>query len=83
MWWRNHGSTEPTAQEPNGLTLIWAWRIRRTLTTCANRLSLTIIELLQKEGAKVSYNDPFFEYVGGPQIQPGDEKHAAGKPAPI
>jgi UDP-N-acetyl-D-glucosamine dehydrogenase len=26
--------------------------------------SLTIIELLQKEGAKVSYNDPFFEYVG-------------------
>lgn len=26
--------------------------------------SLTIIELLRKEGAKVSYNDPFFEYVG-------------------
>jgi len=26
--------------------------------------SLTIIELLQKEGASVSYNDPFFEYVG-------------------
>ncbi len=26
--------------------------------------SLTIIELLQKEGAQVSYNDPFFEYVG-------------------
>ena len=26
--------------------------------------SLTIIELLQKEGAEVSYNDPFFEYVG-------------------
>jgi UDP-N-acetyl-D-glucosamine dehydrogenase len=26
--------------------------------------SLTVIELLQKEGAKVSYNDPFFEYVG-------------------
>jgi len=26
--------------------------------------SLTIIELLQKEGATVSYNDPFFEYVG-------------------
>jgi UDP-N-acetyl-D-glucosamine dehydrogenase len=26
--------------------------------------SLTIIELLQKEGAKVSYNDPFFDYVG-------------------
>jgi UDP-N-acetyl-D-glucosamine dehydrogenase len=26
--------------------------------------SLTIIELLQKEGAKVSYNDPFFAYVG-------------------
>ena len=26
--------------------------------------SLTIIELLQKEGANVSYNDPFFEYVG-------------------
>src|SRR3954465_6333327 len=26
--------------------------------------ALTIIELLQKEGAKVSYNDPFFEYVG-------------------
>jgi UDP-N-acetyl-D-glucosamine dehydrogenase len=26
--------------------------------------SLTIIELLQKEGAKVSYNDPFFERVG-------------------
>ena len=26
--------------------------------------ALTIIELLQKEGAEVSYNDPFFEYVG-------------------
>jgi UDP-N-acetyl-D-glucosamine dehydrogenase len=26
--------------------------------------ALTIIELLQKEGAAVSYNDPFFEYVG-------------------
>src|SRR6266851_4623878 len=26
--------------------------------------SLTIIELLQKEGAEVSYNDPYFEYVG-------------------
>ncbi|HEY1939436.1 MAG TPA: nucleotide sugar dehydrogenase [Candidatus Angelobacter sp.] len=26
--------------------------------------SLTIIELLQKEGATVSYNDPFFAYVG-------------------
>lgn len=26
--------------------------------------ALTIIELLQKEGAVVSYNDPFFEYVG-------------------
>ncbi len=26
--------------------------------------SLTIIELLQKEGAKVSYNDPFFATVG-------------------
>jgi len=26
--------------------------------------ALTIIELLQKEGAQVSYNDPFFKYVG-------------------
>jgi UDP-N-acetyl-D-glucosamine dehydrogenase len=26
--------------------------------------SLTIIELLQKEGAEVSYNDPFFATVG-------------------
>jgi UDP-N-acetyl-D-glucosamine dehydrogenase len=26
--------------------------------------ALTIIELLQKEGAQVAYNDPFFEYVG-------------------
>jgi UDP-N-acetyl-D-glucosamine dehydrogenase len=26
--------------------------------------ALTIIELLQKEGAHVSYNDPFFKYVG-------------------
>jgi UDP-N-acetyl-D-glucosamine dehydrogenase len=26
--------------------------------------ALTIIELLQKEGAEVSYNDPFFDYVG-------------------
>ncbi len=26
--------------------------------------SLTVIELLQKEGAEVSYNDPYFEYVG-------------------
>jgi UDP-N-acetyl-D-glucosamine dehydrogenase len=26
--------------------------------------ALTIIELLQKEGAQVSYNDPFFDYVG-------------------
>jgi UDP-N-acetyl-D-glucosamine dehydrogenase len=26
--------------------------------------SLTIIELLQKEGANVAYNDPFFDYVG-------------------
>jgi UDP-N-acetyl-D-glucosamine dehydrogenase len=26
--------------------------------------ALTIIELLQKEGAEVCYNDPFFEYVG-------------------
>jgi UDP-N-acetyl-D-glucosamine dehydrogenase len=26
--------------------------------------ALTIIELLQKEGAQVGYNDPFFAYVG-------------------
>ncbi|HSM88182.1 MAG TPA: nucleotide sugar dehydrogenase [Candidatus Limnocylindrales bacterium] len=26
--------------------------------------ALTVIELLQKEGASVSYNDPFFDYVG-------------------
>ena len=26
--------------------------------------SLTIIELLQKEGAEVSYNDPYFPFVG-------------------
>lgn len=26
--------------------------------------ALTIIELLKKEGAQVSYNDPFFDYVG-------------------
>jgi UDP-N-acetyl-D-glucosamine dehydrogenase len=26
--------------------------------------ALTVIELLQKEGADVSYNDPFFDYVG-------------------
>jgi len=26
--------------------------------------ALTIIELLQNEGAVVSYNDPYFEYVG-------------------
>jgi UDP-N-acetyl-D-glucosamine dehydrogenase len=26
--------------------------------------ALTIIELLQKEGASVSYNDPYFDYVG-------------------
>jgi UDP-N-acetyl-D-glucosamine dehydrogenase len=26
--------------------------------------ALTIIELLQKEGALVSYNDPYFDYVG-------------------
>src|SRR5246127_1829581 len=26
--------------------------------------ALTIIELLQKEGAQVSYNDPFFDYIG-------------------
>lgn len=26
--------------------------------------ALTVIELLQKEGAQVSYNDPFFDYVG-------------------
>ena len=26
--------------------------------------SLTIIELLQKEGAKVSYNDPYFPFIG-------------------
>jgi UDP-N-acetyl-D-glucosamine dehydrogenase len=26
--------------------------------------ALTVIELLQKEGAQVSYNDPYFEYVG-------------------
>src|SRR5713101_4129227 len=26
--------------------------------------ALTIIELLQKEGAQVSYNDPYFEFVG-------------------
>ena len=26
--------------------------------------ALTVIELLQKEGAHVSYNDPYFEYVG-------------------
>jgi UDP-N-acetyl-D-glucosamine dehydrogenase len=26
--------------------------------------SLTVIELLQKEGAEVFYNDPYFEYVG-------------------
>jgi UDP-N-acetyl-D-glucosamine dehydrogenase len=26
--------------------------------------ALTIIELLQKEGAEVSYHDPYFEFVG-------------------
>jgi UDP-N-acetyl-D-glucosamine dehydrogenase len=26
--------------------------------------ALTIIELLQKQGARVSYNDPYFEFVG-------------------
>ena len=26
--------------------------------------SLTVIELLQKEGAEVSYNDPYFAFVG-------------------
>jgi UDP-N-acetyl-D-glucosamine dehydrogenase len=26
--------------------------------------ALTVIELLQKEGAQVSYNDPYFDYVG-------------------
>ena len=26
--------------------------------------ALTIIELLQKEGAEVSYNDPYFSFVG-------------------
>ena len=31
--------------------------------------ALTIIELLQKEGAPVSYNDPYFPIIGkGPEI---------------
>ena len=42
----------------------WLWRTRKTLTICAESPSLTIIELLQKEGAQVNYNDPFFATVG-------------------
>ena len=42
--------------------------------------SLTIIELLQKEGVQVSYNDPYFPTVGkGTQIRSADEMRAAGK----
>ncbi len=40
--------------------------------------ALTIIELLQKEGAVVSYNDPYFPFVGTrPQVRPADEVFAA------
>ena len=31
---------------------------------CASLRALTIIELLQKEGAKVSYHDPYFPFIG-------------------
>ena len=41
--------------------------------------ALTIIELLQKEGAQVSYNDPLFpDSRQGPQIRPADDLRAAG-----
>ena len=42
----------------------WAWPTRKTLTICANRPALTIIELLQKDGAQVSYHDPYFPFIG-------------------
>ncbi|MBZ5506232.1 MAG: nucleotide sugar dehydrogenase [Acidobacteriia bacterium] len=44
--------------------LILGVAYKRDIDDLRESPSLTIIELLQKEGAKVSYNDPFFEYVG-------------------
>lgn len=44
--------------------LILGVAYKRDIDDLRESPALTIIELLQKEGAKVSYNDPFFEYVG-------------------
>jgi UDP-N-acetyl-D-glucosamine dehydrogenase len=44
--------------------LILGVAYKRDIDDLRESPSLTIIELLQKEGAQVSYNDPFFEYVG-------------------
>jgi UDP-N-acetyl-D-glucosamine dehydrogenase len=44
--------------------LILGVAYKRDIDDLRESPALTIIELLQKEGAQVSYNDPYFEYVG-------------------
>jgi UDP-N-acetyl-D-glucosamine dehydrogenase len=44
--------------------LILGVAYKRDIDDLRESPSLTIIELLQKEGAQVCYNDPFFDYVG-------------------
>ena len=46
--------------------------------------ALTIIELLQKDGAQVSYHDPYFPIIGtGPQVRPADEVRRAERPGTV
>src|SRR5438477_9453279 len=42
----------------------WAWPTKKASTICSESPSLTIIELLQKDGAEVSYHDPYFPCIG-------------------
>ena len=46
--------------------------------------ALTIIELLQKDGAQVSYHDPYFPFIGkGPQIRPANEVRGTEETGPV
>ena len=45
--------------------------------------ALTIIELLQKDGAQVSYNDPYFPIIGKGRKYDLQMKCAAGKSGPV
>ncbi len=60
--------------------LVLGLAYKRDIDDLRESPSLTIIELLQKRGARVEYNDPFFPTVGhGRQLRAEHDLHAAGE----